>query len=78
MNSAQSAAWTAAAGASPDALNMFITIVLAAVALLWAAHIVLKLGREALDDPNPQALFRYALYKLRALVLVMLLIYLVS
>ena len=78
MNSAQTAAWTAAAGASPGALNTLISLVLGAVALLWAAHIVLKLGREALDDPNPQALFRYTLYKLRALVLILLLIYLLS
>ena len=78
MNSAQSAAWTAAAGASPGALSTLISLVVATVGLLWVASIVLKLGREALDDPNPQAFFRFTFYKLRALVLVMLLIYLVS
>ena len=78
MNSAQSAAWTAAAGASPGALSTLISLVGATVGLLWVASIVLKLGREALDDPTPQAFFRFTFYKLRALVLVMLLIYLVS
>ena len=78
MNSAQTAAWTAAAGASPGALNTFLALVVGAVALTWVAHIVLKLGREALDDPEPNAFFRYTFYKLRALVLVLLLIYLVS
>ncbi len=78
MNSAQTDAWTAAAGASPGALSTLIALVLVAVGLLWVASVILKLGREALEDPDPRALFHYMLYKLRAIVLISLLIYLVS
>lgn len=76
MSPQQSAAFAAAAGYQPGYIGLFFTLLVGAVVVLWAADMVRRLGIEGLDDPRrlPMLLF----YKLRVLIIVLLLIYLLT
>ena len=76
LSTAQTAAFTAAAGQSPGALSTLLALIAGAVAVLWAADMVRRLGTEALREPEKLA--SLLLYKVRALIIVLLLIYLLS
>ena len=76
MSSAQTAAFTAAAGQSPDAVSTLLVLIAGAVVVLWAADMVRRLGTEGLHEP--ERLGALLLYKVRALLIVLLLIYLLS
>ena len=76
LSAAQTAAFTAAAGQSPGALSTLLALIAGAVAVLWAADMVRRLGTEALREPEKLA--SLLLYKVRALIIVLLLIYLLS
>ena len=76
MSPQQSAAFAAAAGYQPGYIGLFFALLVGAVVVLWAADMVRRLGIEGLDDPRrlPMLVF----YKLRVLIIVLLLIYLLS
>lgn len=76
MSPQQSAAFADAAGYQPDYIALFFALLVGAVVVLWAADMVRRLGIEGLDDPRhlPMLLF----YKLRVLIIVLLLIYLLT
>ena len=76
LSSAQTAAFTAAAGQSPGALSTLLALIAGAVVVLWAADMVRRLGTEGLREPEKLAAL--LLYKVRALIIVLLLIYLLS
>ena len=76
LSTAQTAAFTAAAGQSPGALSTLLALIAGAVVVLWAADMVRRLGTEALREPEKLA--SLLLYKVRALIIVLLLIYLLS
>ena len=76
LSTAQTAAFTAAAGQSPGALSTLLALIAGAVVVLWAADMVRRLGTEALREPEKLA--SLLLYKVRALIVVLLLIYLLS
>ena len=76
MSAAQSAAFTAAAGHTPAAVATLFALIAGAVIVLWAADMVRRLGTEGLKEPERLGVL--ALYKVRALIIVFLLIYLLS
>lgn len=76
LTATQTAAFTAAAGQSPGAVASLLTLLAGALVVLWAADMVRRLGTEGLREPERLGVL--ALYKVRALILVMLLIYLLS
>ena len=76
LSAAQTAAFTAAAGQSPGALSTLLALIAGAVVVLWAADMVRRLGTEGLREPEKFA--SLLLYKVRALIIVFLLIYLLS
>ena len=73
MTSEQVQAFSNAAGVSPTNIAIALAMLVAAVGVLWAADMVRRLGVEGLHDPRrlPMLLF----YKLRVLIIVLLLIY---
>lgn len=73
MTSEQVQAFSNAAGVSPANIAIALAMLVAAVGVLWAADMVRRLGVEGLHDPRrlPMLLF----YKLRVLIIVLLLIY---
>ena len=76
MNSSQSAAFLAAAGTDHAYLSAFAISLLAAVAVLWGANVIRKLGMQALHDDLRQK--EFVVYAVRAMILVMVVIYLCS
>lgn len=76
MNSTQSAAFLSAAGTDSAYLSAFVVSLLAAVAVLWGANVIRKLGRHALHNELRQQ--QLAVYAVRAMILVMVVIYLCS
>ena len=76
LSSAQTAAFTAAAGQSPGAVATLLILIAGALVVLWAADMVRRLGTEGLREPD--RLWTQSLYKVRALLIVFLLIYLLS
>lgn len=85
MNAAQIAAFKQAAGGpgggySPEMIGAVLAGVVAAVALVWAAYTVLRLGAELQNsDPADSGLMTRALiYKIRMLLLLALVLYVLT
>jgi hypothetical protein len=81
MNAAQIAAFKAAAGGpgggfDPGAIAVVFALIAGALAIAWAADMLRLLGGEALDGRS--TLRRAATYKVRVLVLLLVLIYALS
>ena len=78
MTSAQITAFKEAVGGpgggyAPSDFALLFALIAAAIAVFWAADMIRRLGSEALQGRTP--LLRAAKYKLRVLVLLLLLIY---
>ena len=52
MSTAQTAAFTAAAGQSPGAVATLLILIAGALVVLWAADMVRRLGTEGLREPD--------------------------
>lgn len=81
MNAAQIAAFKAAAGGpgggyDPGTIAVVFALIAGALAIAWAADMLRLLGSEALD--GRASLRRAATYKVRVLVLLLVLIYVLS
>lgn len=81
MNAAQIAAFKAAAGGpgagyEPGTIAVVFALIAGALAIAWAADMLRLLGGEALDGRS--TLRRAATYKVRVLVLLLVLIYALS
>ncbi|NMG16266.1 DUF3262 family protein [Aromatoleum bremense] len=76
MTSEQVQAFSNSAGVSPAAIAIVVAMIVAAVGVLWAADMVRRLGIEGLHDPRRLPML--LLYKLRVLIIVLLLIYLLT
>lgn len=81
MNAAQIAAFKAAAGGpgagyEPGTIAVVFALIAGALAIAWAADMLRLLGGEALDGRS--SLRRAATYKVRVLVLLLVLIYALS
>lgn len=74
MNSSQSAAFLSAAGTDHAYLSAFVISLLAAVAVLWGASVIRKLGMHVLHNELRQK--ELVVYAVRAMILVMVVIYL--
>ncbi|MBC7501843.1 MAG: TIGR03758 family integrating conjugative element protein [Herminiimonas sp.] len=76
MNSNQLAAFLSAAGVEASNVSLLVVSLLCAFTFLWAAWVVRNLGMRTLyGDMTPN---HYAIYSVRALIIVMVLVYLVS
>lgn len=81
MNNAQTQAWTAATnwnGATPNDLKILIVGILIAVAFVWGAAVVRKLGFEVLSNDFGSGIWRFVMYGVRVLLILILLVWLVS
>lgn len=81
MNAAQTQAWTNAAnwnGATPNDLKMLIVGILIAAAFLWGAAIVRKLGFEVVSNEFGTTVWRFVMYGVRVLLILIILVWLVS
>jgi hypothetical protein len=76
MSSEQAAAFAQAAGLPAGDIAEVLALLVGAVVVLWAADMVRRLGMEAID--NPRRLPQMTFYKLRVLIIVLLLIYLLT
>lgn len=80
MTSQQIAAFKTGAGGlgnyTPGDFAVVFALIVGAVAVLWAAHMVRMLGRDAMGGRI--TLRRMATYKIRMIVLLLLFIYVVS
>ena len=81
MNAAQIAAFRAAAGGpvggyDPGTIAVVFALIAGALAIAWAADMLRLLGGEALDGRS--SLRRAATYKVRVLVMLLVLIYALS
>ncbi|WP_041645454.1 DUF3262 family protein [Aromatoleum aromaticum] len=73
LSSEQAAAFAQAAGLSAGDIAEVLALLVGAVVVLWAADMMRRLGMEAID--NPKRLPQMTFYKLRVLIIVLLLIY---
>lgn len=81
MNAEQIAAFKAAAGGpgtgyEPSTIAVVFALIAGALAIAWAADMIRLLGLEALDERV--SLRRAAAYKVRVIVLLLVLIYVLS
>ncbi len=76
MTSEQTHAFASAAGYAPADIAVVLAALVAAAVVLWAADMVRRLGLEGLHDPRRLPLLLF--YKLRVLIIVLLLIYLLT
>ena len=76
MNSDQISAFIAAAGADPGKVKLLSVSLLAAFAFLWVAYVVRNLGMETLHGRMKGK--KFAIYTVRAVVLVMIVVALIS
>ena len=80
MTNDQINAWqnsTGWAGAVPGDLKGLIVGIVVALVMLWAGYIVFKLGNEMATDDIGQGWLRFVLYLGRALLVVVLTVWLV-
>ena len=80
MTNDQITAWqnaTGWAGAVPGDLKGLIVGIVVALVMLWAGYIVFKLGNELATDDIGQGWLRFVLYLGRALLVVVLTVWLV-
>lgn len=85
MNAEQIAAFKQAAGGpgggySPEVIGGVIACVVAAICLAWGAYAVFRIGAELQDsDPGDAGMmFRALLYKLRILLLLAIVLYVLT
>ncbi|NMG76851.1 DUF3262 family protein [Aromatoleum diolicum] len=76
MTSEQMQAFSNSAGVSPGDIAIVVAMLVVAVGVLWAADMVRRLGIEGLHDSRRLPMLFF--YKLRVLIIVLLLIYLLT
>jgi integrating conjugative element protein (TIGR03758 family) len=74
MNTTQTAEFVAASGYNPAIFSALAISLLVAIAFLWSANVIRKLGNQALLGHMRQKQFVF--YAVRVMILVMLVVYL--